>query len=170
MEIEKEPKKKKILPQNQKEEVKTNETREKTAPSNFLSLRDKCKAFLDFQEGINYSTIARNINRNPRTIKKLVDKANCKGSLDNQHSQKGRYPKGSTKLTDEHKRFILKWIEEGSHNSSNEIWIHLCSIKTLKKVAYTSMNNYLKTLGRWVKPRLSIAISEKNLGSVNSLN
>ena len=70
--------------------------------------------------------------------------------------QKIIYPK----LNDEHRRFILKWLDQGIHNSTNQISIHLNGIKTLTKIGYDSVNAYIHQLGRWVKPSV---ISERNL-------
>ena len=108
-------------------------------------------------------TFAKDIGRNRGTIEKLLEKAHSTRSLDNQHKQKGRFPKGGSKLEDGHKKYILQWLEEGKHNSTNQIYLHLNSIMNLKRVGYDSVNNYVKSLGRWVKPRVKTVISEKNL-------
>lgn len=136
---------------------------ESKTPNKNLSLVDKCKAYLSREEGKTYDSIAQGLGRSTSTIFNLYSKAQLTNSLDNKHSNKGRYSKGSTILTDNHKRFILKWLEAGKHKSSRELWRHLTSIKSVKWVGYDTINNYLKSLGSWVKPRLRTVISQKNL-------
>ena len=89
------------------EETKTPERK----PANnysFLSLTEKCKAYLGVKEGKTYASIAKDLNRNPKTISDITKKGQKRKSLENQHSRKGRYAKGSSKLEDDHIRFILK--------------------------------------------------------------
>jgi len=139
------------------EESKTPEKREKD--TFFLTLTEKCKIYLDTKDGKIPAQIAREMSRNPGTVSNLLDKAKKRKSLENQHAEKGRFAKGSTKLEASHIKFILQWIQEGIHNSSHEVWVHLCSIQTLKKVGYNTVNKYLSSLGKWVKPRLTTIIS-----------
>jgi len=161
MEIEYKKKKSSTFSTKEKEEHKTSEK----LPDSpfFLSLAEKCEVYLASIKGQKNSEIAKNINRNPRTISMLISKAKKENTLDNQHSKKGRYRKGSSKITDAHKKFIFQWIQEGKVNSSHQIWVHLCGVKKLSAIGYDCVNNYLKSLGRWVKPRLKTMISERNL-------
>ena len=128
-----------------------------------LSLKEKCQTYLYSEDGRTYKSIAEELDRDPRTISNLHKKARKKDTLENKHPTKGRYARGSSKLTDAHKKFILKWSEVGAHNSSQEVWIHLTSIKNLRRISYDTVNRYLKTLGSWVKPRLDTVISQDNL-------
>ena len=129
----------------------------------FLTLAEKCEAYLASIKGQKNYEIAKNINRNPRTVSMLISKATKKDTLDNQHASKGRYVKGSSKITDAHKKFIFQWIEEGKVHSSHQIYIHLIGVKKLSTVGYDCVNNYLKSLGKWVKPRLKTVITEQNI-------
>lgn len=128
-----------------------------------LSLTENCKAYIYSEEGRSYTSIAQEIDRDPKTIRKLYNKALITNSLDNQHANKGRYSKGSSILTDRHRIFILEWLEAGIHNSSNQIYIHLISIRNLSRVSYSTVKRYVNTVGKWVKPRLRTVISQKNL-------
>jgi len=162
MEIEYEKRENKRSTSRIEEEYKI-PVKERPDRSAYLSLTDKCKAYTCSKQGMNYTDIAMEIGRAPKTINKLLQKAQEKKTLDNQHSGKGRYPKGGSKLNDHHKKFILQWLEEGKHKSSNEIYIHLNSIKNLKRVGYKTVNNYVLKLGKWVLPRVKTVISTKNL-------
>src|SRR5688572_23641440 len=96
-----------------------------------LSLIEKCKAIVYREEGHSFTSIGQKLGRDPKTVKKLHTKAQATNSLDNQHASKGRYPKGSISLTERHRKFILEWLESGSYHTSNEIYLHLTSIKNL---------------------------------------
>lgn len=147
---------------DEEEEVKTPYIKPKST-SNQLSLTEKCQAYTLNKSGESYRSIAKKLQRSSGAVNNLLQKAQSHKSLDNQHSKKGRFVKGSSKLTEHHKKFILQWITHGKHRSSNEIWLHLTSIKTLQWVCYDVVNNYLKSLGKWVRPRLKTVISQKNL-------
>jgi len=144
------------------EETKTPE-KKSTNTYSYLTLTEKCKAYLGVKEGKSYASLAEELDRNPKTISDIAKKGKTRRSFENQHSNKGRFAKGTSKLNDEHIRFILKWLEEGTHNSSNEIFLHLQSIKKLKKVGYDCVNNYIANLGKWVIPQLKTQISQQNL-------
>jgi len=119
--------------------------------------------YVSNKEGRSQRAVAMDLGRSFGAVNDLINKAKSKKTLDNQHGLKGRYPKGSSKLTEDHKRFILEWLIQSKHKSSNEVWLHLTSIKRLKWVCYDTVNNFLKSIGKWVKPRLKTIISEKNL-------
>jgi len=161
MELEYEEKISEISTNKYQEVFKT--PKKKQHCNSYLTLTEKCKVSLDSKNGKCYEDIAIDLNRDPKTVSKVVKKAKAKRSLDNQHCDKGRYAKGSAKHTNEHKRFMLQWIEEGKYHSSHEVWVHLSSIKKLKDVGYDGVNNYLKSIGKWVKPRLKTLISEKHI-------
>lgn len=144
------------------EEYKTPE-RTRKSPHSSISLADKCKMYLSDKDGQSHRAIAMEMGRSFCAVNDLINKANTKGTLDAQHHLKGRYAKGSSVLSDDHRTFILKWLIAGEHKSSNEVWQHLISIKRLKRVGYDAVNEYLKSLGSWVKPQLKTMISEKNL-------
>ena len=149
------------LPEDDEQGWKTPE-KKTNASSHYLSLTPKCKIYLASKEGIKNVKIARELGCDPKTVKKIVSKAKTKKTLDNQHSTKGRYPKGSSVLTERHKTFLLDWINEGKYSSTNEMWLHLCDIKTLKHVSYDTVNRYIKSIGKWVKPKLKRVNSQKN--------
>ena len=121
-----------------REETKTPERKPNTG-YHYLTLTEKCKAYVEAREGKNPVIIAKEMGRNLKTIKDLVKKGQKRRSLENQHAKKGRFPKGSINVKDEHKRFILKSLEEGTHNSTNEIFLHIQSIKKLPKLGYGSV-------------------------------
>ena len=101
-----------------------------------LALLKKFNIYVAHKSGQKYVSIANEMKRAPNTVLNVMTKANIYNSLDNMDSKKGRFPLGGSSLADNHRRFIIQWIEAGEHNSSRQVYLHLKSIKTLSKVCY----------------------------------
>ena len=111
------------------EEYKTPEKKKNKLWTTSITLTEKCKMYVSNKEGRSQRAVAMDLGRSFGAVNDLINKAKSKKTLDNQHGLKGRYPKSSTKLTEDHKRFILEWLIQSKHKSSNEVWLHLTSIK-----------------------------------------
>lgn len=55
--------------------------------------------------------IAHDLGRSYQTINYFLDVSTSQKKLEANHRAKGRYPRGSSKITDAHKKFINEWIE-----------------------------------------------------------
>jgi len=86
------PKKSPSYPQRDIDEFKTPEKRPQSR-YHFLTLTDKCKAYLSAKERQTYTSIAKELDRDPKTIKKIVVKAASRRSLDNKNLKKDDIPK-----------------------------------------------------------------------------
>jgi hypothetical protein len=129
-----------------------------------LTLIEKCRSYLQKKNGDSVSDIARGLNRSWNVTDKFLKRAESNKSTDNRDENKGRYKKGITILTERHKRLIEEYLEEDPQSSSMAIWQKLSRVVTLMRISYDVVNNYIKTLGSWVKPRMKSEISINNHG------
>lgn len=127
-----------------------------------LTLTEKAKIYLSIEEGYNVSTISKDLKKNRNTVANFLRRALKFNDFTPRHKLKGRWPKGGSKLNERHKSCINKWLEEGKFNSSRQIWRKLNSMMNMKRISYNPINNYIKTLGGFVRPTLKPTISEKN--------
>jgi len=119
-----------------------------------LTLTVKSKAYLEKKDGRRISEIASTAQKNPETMRKFLIRANTTKSFQPQHESKGRFPKGTTILTDRQKELLEKWLREGVIKSSHEGWVRLSNLKNMRKVCFNVVNDYVKTLGQWKNPTL----------------
>ena len=56
------------------EEIKTSGKRKSNDSINYLSLHEKCRAYLDFEDGETCDSIVKNINRIPKLSKTFLRK------------------------------------------------------------------------------------------------
>jgi len=127
-----------------------------------LTLTQKAKAYLQKKDGRRISDIASSAKKQPETMRKFLLRTNTTKSFESQHEKKGRFPKGSTTLTDRQKGLLEKWLREGDIRSSHEGWIRLSNIRNMRKVSFNVVNNYVKSLGQWRNPILRTVLSFAN--------
>jgi len=130
---------------------------------NLLSNTEKSYAYLLFKTGeSNEKEISSKLKRDQRTVKSFLSKVSSQKSFDPNHKSKGRWKKGGGKLDSRHKAMLRNWINQGVLQSAKDGWRRLNKIKNLPFISYKPVNNYLKTLGAFVKPRLKSEVSEEN--------
>lgn len=107
-------------------------------------------------------TIARTLERDKRTVEGFIESVKDSGSFQGSHNKKGRWKKGGSKLQNRHKQLLRKWVEKNEVTSVRSAWLRLNKVRNLKKVSYHPVQNYLKTLGSFVKPTLKSDVSDEN--------
>jgi transposase len=127
-----------------------------------LNNTERSLAYLQSQLGASPHEIALNLSRNSSTIKNFLDNAATSKSFAPRHSSKGRWTKGSTKLTERHKNLLQKWLQDRTMHSARQCWIRINKVKTLPSISYHPVNNYLKTIGSFVRPKLKSVVSPAN--------
>jgi len=100
--------------------------------------------------------------RDKITVLSVIKNAKTNGTFSENHSSKGRWKKGQTKLENVHKKFLLRWLENNEITSVRKAWLRLSSIKNIKRVSYNPVKNYLSTLGFFMKPGFKSEVSEQN--------
>jgi transposase len=127
-----------------------------------MTLTEKSKIYLSRKEGHKVSTITREVQKSRTAVTSFLKRAITFKEFTTKHHLKGRWRKGDTKLDSRHKKFINKWLQEDTVNSSRQIWRRLNNTKNLKKISYNPVNKYIKTLGGFVKPTMKPVVSQKN--------
>lgn len=127
-----------------------------------LSLKEKAEAYVLWTKDYSITQIAKRLGQNYYTMRYFINNSAKQNKLEPKHNLKGRFKKGSSKVTQAHKKFIEKWLRSGKVHSSREIWRKLNLIQKVSKIGLTSVPNYVKTLGKWVVPSLREGISARN--------
>lgn len=130
--------------------------------SNPLSNSERSIIYLQSKLGTKPHKIAIDLNRSHKVIKSFLDNASHKKNLAPNHNTKGRWGKGDTKLTERHKKMLLGWLQAGTMHSARQCWLRLTKIKSLSKISYHPVNNFLKTQGSFVRPKLKTQVSPAN--------
>lgn len=143
--------------------LKNTKLNNSTKSDHLLNNTEKCFIYLSHCELQTESkTIAKTLERDKRTVEGFIRSVKATDSFAGSHSLKGRWKKGKSSLSKAHKRFINQWLQKGEINRARSAWIRLNQIRNLKKISYHPVQNYLKTLGEFVKPGFKTEISEKN--------
>ena len=105
----------------------------KNSQSNFYHLSNPEKAYILLQGvvGTEPQKIAVSINRDKRSIQNFLKEKDSPNVFESKNSKKGRWSKGTGKLTQNHKSYIYKWINDGTIRSSRDTYLRLNRIKKL---------------------------------------
>jgi len=136
----------------------------KNSQSNFyhLSNPEKASILLQGVVGTEPQKIAVSINRDKRSIQNFLKEKDSPNVFESKNSKKGRWSKGTGKLTQNHKSYIYKWINDGTIRSSRDTYLRLNRIKKLPRISYHPVRLYLKKVGQFVKPTLKTEVTEVN--------
>ena len=130
--------------------------------SNPLTNTEKSIAYLQSKLGTKPAKIAIKLGRYQKTVKGFLNNATSKQTLMPRHSEKGRWKKGDTKLTERHKNLLKSWLQAGTMNSVRQCWLKLNKVKSVSKVSYHPVRKFLKSLGSFVRPKLKTVVSPAN--------
>jgi transposase len=131
-----------------------------------LTLTEKSKIYLGRKEGHKVSTITREIQKSRSAVDTFLRRALNFKDFTPRHNLKGRWHKGGTKLDERHKKYINQWLKEENVHSVRQIWRRLNAKKNLKRISFNPVNNYIKTLGVFVRPTLKPIVSENKIKRV----
>lgn len=136
--------------------------RDSQSASNPLTHTEKSVAYLQSKLGTHPNKIAIKLGRNPNSVKGFLNNAASKKTIMPLHSQKGRWKKGETKLTERHKKLLINWLQAGIMHSTRQCWIKLNKVKSISRVSYHPVRRYLKSIGSFVRPKLKTMVSPAN--------
>jgi len=129
-----------------------------------LSNPEKAYIVLHGLIGTEAHEIAHSIARDARSVQAILNKKDSPNPFQQSHEMKGRWSKGDSKLTDNHKYYLQKWMHDGSLKSARQAWNRLNSIQKLLPISYHPVRNFLNANGKFVRPRLKSEVSDTNLG------
>jgi len=109
--------------------------------SHLLNITEKSLIHLHDVVGTEPKNIANSLMRDKRTVLSVIKNAKTNGTFSENHSSKGRWKKGQTKLENVHKKFLLRWLENNEITSVRKAWLRLSSIKNIKRVSYNPVKN-----------------------------
>ena len=127
-----------------------------------LSNTEKSLAYLHSKVCKTPKKIAIKLGRTKKAITNFLDKVKTTNTFQPKNQNKGRFKKGSVNLNQRQKDLLQKWLKNDEIHSVRQCTFRLNSIRNFPKTSYKSVNNYLKTLGGFVRPKLKSLISAKN--------
>lgn len=127
-----------------------------------LSNMEKSFIFLNGFMGTEPEKIARDLKRDKRSVKAFLKDADSPNPFAPKHIRKGRWQRGSGILNERHKQYLMRWIDQGTIKSARNAYLRLNSIKSLKRISYHPVRNFLKSKGEFRKPQLKSEISAVN--------
>ena len=138
-----------------------NRTNSFSSPKQYhLNNVEKAFIYLHNYNGAEHRAVADLISRDLRTVGCFLKESDSKNPFASKDYKKGRWPKKGTKLNERHKKFLMRWVSEGSIGSAKQAHSRLNTIKTLSPISYNPVRIFLHNVVNFVKPSLKPSLSD----------